>query len=155
MRLVNLNCPNCNAAMQVNGEQKNLFCPYCGSQFAVDDEVNHIEYDNAEQAGYEFEKGRQRAQAEQRAQASAAPPPPKKRKTWLWVLGWIFFFPIPLTIIIARSQKLGKTAKIIILCVLWAFVLLLGLAADSGEPANPQTDQPAATAGFVQTLSLE
>lgn len=25
--------------------------------------------------------------------------PQKKRKTWLWVLGWIFMFPLPLTIL--------------------------------------------------------
>ncbi|MBQ6381394.1 MAG: zinc ribbon domain-containing protein [Clostridia bacterium] len=131
MRLVSLNCPNCNAAMQADAAQKELFCPYCGSKFAVDDEVNHIQYDNAEQAGYEFEKGRQRAQAEQ--QAISQPQPQKKRKTWLWVLGWIFFFPIPLTIIIVRSQKLNKTAKIILLCVLWALFLLLGFA---GEKEN-------------------
>ena len=34
--------------------------------------------------------------------------PPRKRKTWLWVLGWLFVFPLPLTILLLRNQKINK-----------------------------------------------
>ena len=148
MKLIDLSCPNCKATMQIDDTAKAVFCPYCGSKFAVDDETKHIHYDNAEQAGYEFEKGRQRAQAEQQAYRTyyANPPQPKKKRhTLLWVLGWIFFFPIPLTIIIARSKKLNKTAKIIMISVLWGALLLLGFFG--------KTD--AATASVANTAQIQ
>lgn len=57
-------CPNCGASLQVDADQKNLTCNYCGNSLYVDDEFKHVQYDNAEENGYQFEKGRQRAQAE-------------------------------------------------------------------------------------------
>ena len=30
---------------------------------------------------------------------------PQKRKTWLWVLGWIFFFPAPVMVLIWRKKN--------------------------------------------------
>ena len=33
------------------------------------------------------------------------PMPAKKRRTWLWVLGWIFCYPIPLTILLFRGIR--------------------------------------------------
>ena len=47
-----------------------VFCSYCGAALPVDDEIHKVQLDGAEKAGYEFEKGRQRAQAEV-AQASS------------------------------------------------------------------------------------
>ena len=52
-------------------------------------------------------------------------PQKRKRKTWLWVIGWIFAFPIPLTILMIRNQKLNKILKIIIIAVAWLFYLLI------------------------------
>ena len=49
--------------------RKMAFCSYCGAALPVDDEIQKVQLDGAEKAGYEFEKGRQRAQAEA-AQAS-------------------------------------------------------------------------------------
>ncbi|MDO5713688.1 MAG: hypothetical protein Q4Q07_04580 [Tissierellia bacterium] len=34
----------------------------------------------------------------------------EKSNTWLWVLGWIFCFPIPLTILLVRSEKAREMA---------------------------------------------
>ena len=45
-----------------------------------------------------------------------------------WVLGWIFIFPIPLTIIISRNKKLKTGAKIGIIAAAWIVYLLMGLA---------------------------
>ena len=66
MKVVNLNCPNCGATLQVDGDSRNLKCEYCGNALFLDDEVNHVKIENPEQVGYDFEKGRQRAQAEHR-----------------------------------------------------------------------------------------
>ncbi|MBR2559339.1 MAG: hypothetical protein IKE37_02775 [Firmicutes bacterium] len=38
---------------------------------------------------------------------SARPP---KRRTWLWVLGWIFIFPVPLTVILLRKKDMSPAS---------------------------------------------
>lgn len=64
MKLINMNCPNCGAQMELDDEKKHAICSFCGTNVLIDDEVQHIKYDNAEETGYSFEKGRQRAQEE-------------------------------------------------------------------------------------------
>ena len=65
MKLTSLKCPNCNCTMQVNPEKKEVECVYCGTKFAIDEEKQLLQINNAEQLGYEFEKGRQKAKEEQ------------------------------------------------------------------------------------------
>lgn len=145
MKIVNMVCPNCGASLHVDVDQKNLTCNYCGNSLYIDDGVKHIQYDNAEEAGYQFEKGRQRAKAEASGahrQTTRMNPgqPPKKRKTWLWVLGWICIFPVPLTILMIRNQKLSKPVKIGIIAVAWIVYLLIGSSGgksgDNKETSN-------------------
>ena len=61
MKLVTFACPACGAQLTVDLAKKQASCQYCGATFPIDDEAQHVRYDNAEQAGYEFEKGRRRA----------------------------------------------------------------------------------------------
>lgn len=149
MKIVSMVCPNCGASLQVDADQKNLTCSYCGNGLYVDDEVKHVQYDNAEETGYQFEKGRQRAQAEatrvqQQTFNMNFGKPPKKRNTWLWVLGWIFIFPVPLTILMLRNQKLSKPVKIGIIVVAWIVYLIIGLAGggsgDNKDSSNANTE---------------
>lgn len=128
MKLSRMVCPNCGASIQVDTDKKHITCKYCGSSIGIDDGVKHIQYDNAEQAGYEFEKGRQRAQEERNAinyVYSKTQQP--KRKTWLWVLGWICIFPLPLTILMVRSQRIKKPVKIAVIAVAWIIYLLIAI----------------------------
>ena len=62
MKLVSMTCPSCGANIQVDTEKKLCFCMYCGAQVLIDDEKHHVVYDNAEESGYQFEIGRQKAQ---------------------------------------------------------------------------------------------
>lgn len=149
MKIVSMVCPNCGASLQVDADQKNLTCSYCGNGLYVDDEVKHVQYDNAEETGYQFEKGRQRAQAEatrvqQQTFNMNFGKPPKKRKTWLWVPGWIFIFPVPLTILMLRNQKLSKPVKIGIIVAAWIVYLIIGLAGggsgDNKDSSNANTE---------------
>ncbi len=132
MKLTALNCPSCGARLQVDPERIQVFCSYCGAQIHIDDEVRRfehkIEYSNAEEAGYQFEKGRQRAMAEAaRQSASVSPrpstpqgqPAPAKRKTWLWVLGWIFIFPVPFTILMLRKKDLNPAIRYGVIAIAW------------------------------------
>ena len=149
MKIVSMVCPNCGASLQVDADQKNLTCSYCGNGLYVDDEVKHVQYDNAEETGYQFEKGRQRAQAEatmvqQQTFNMNFVKPPKQRKTWLWVLGWIFIFPVPLTILMLRNQKLSKPVKIGIIVAAWIVYLIIGLvgggSGDNKDSSNANTE---------------
>jgi len=62
MKLLNVHCTNCGAAMKVSENAKVITCEYCNQDFILDDEVKRFMLTNAEQAGYDFEKGRHRAQ---------------------------------------------------------------------------------------------
>ncbi len=64
MKLIELECKNCGATLKVDENTENVNCPYCNATYKIDDEVKHIQYDNMENSGYEFEKGRIKAQEE-------------------------------------------------------------------------------------------
>lgn len=65
MKLVELRCKNCGSSLEVSENEKEIVCRYCNTTFRMDDEVQHVKYDDMEQAGYDFEKGKIRAQQEQ------------------------------------------------------------------------------------------
>ena len=120
MQLVEMTCPSCGADLKLDADNVRAVCEYCGSEVLVDVAGRR----DAEQEGYEFEKGRQRAMAEYA--------PPRKRSTWLWVLGWIFIFPGPVTILALRS-KLKSWQKAAIIILVWAAYLAIGLYGDKKE----------------------
>ena len=139
MKLVDFKCPNCQSGIKADTDSRTAACEYCGSTFAIDDEsfTVNVNLSGQEEAGYQFEKGRQRAQAEAKSIAAAIKqtPPQKKRKTWLWVLGWIFIFPIPLTILMLNSPKtknIDSRARIGIIVVGWLIYLAIGLSGVGG-----------------------
>lgn len=178
MRLIDTTCKNCGANLQVDLENNSLFCSHCGAQLLVDEEVQHIVCDNAEDAGYQFEKGRQRAQRE----AGSNPrthnnsKPHKRRLVWLWVIGWILIFPLPLTILMVRNKKINIILKIGIIAVSWLLYLIIGLSGTSNsdtaetntttlsdasltnvyvESDSEQTQLPSETVNTEPSVSLE
>ena len=66
MKLISIVCPNCGAKLQTTANAKMLTCDYCNNDVMIDDEVKRVCLADAEQAGYEFEMGRQRAMKELR-----------------------------------------------------------------------------------------
>lgn len=155
MRLIDASCPHCGASLKIDADMSQAVCEHCGAQILIDDEVQHVQYDNAEEAGYKFEKGRQRAQAEAGRQqqhttytVQVVPSKPKKRRTWLWVLGWLFVFPIPLTILLLRKKDMKPALKYGIIAAAWIVYLIIGLSGgskDNDTSAQLQTDVPAVT----------
>ena len=44
MKLHKLTCPNCNGTLEIDiDNRKQIFCPYCGQKFLIDDGRIHIE----------------------------------------------------------------------------------------------------------------
>ena len=73
--------------------------------------------------------------------------PQPKRKTWLWVLGWIFIFPVPLTLIMLKKKDMKPAIKYGVIAAGWIVYLLIGIfggdSDKSGETANIETaNQP-------------
>ena len=50
-----------------------------------------------------------------------------------WVLGWIFIFPVPLTILILRSKTLKPVLKVLIIALAWIVYIAIGESADEEE----------------------
>ena len=134
MKLVDAACPHCGASLKIDSDSKNAVCKYCGASFLIDDEVKHVRYDNAEEAGYEFEKGRQRAKEEARQKAQAerrkysqtepkkthyaarttqySEPERTKRRAGIGCLGWlIVFLVLGLIIVFSVYSRSGRAKK--------------------------------------------
>lgn len=135
MRLINMTCPGCGSQLKVDADEKQAKCEFCGKTMLIDDGVQHIQYDNAESAGYEFEKGRQRAIAETNNMIINSNNK-TKRKTWLWVLGWIFIFPVPLTLVLIKKDSLDKKIKYGILAAAWVLYFIFVIAAYKNPNRN-------------------
>lgn len=136
MKLVELKCKNCGATLKVDPESEEITCKYCQTTFKLDDEVKHVKFDNMEQNGYEFEKGRIRAQQESKNYSTSVSysQPQKKNNRTLWlILAWIFLLPFTATYFIAKSDKLDKKKKIIIIAIMWIVFLIIGWTSSSQE----------------------
>lgn len=70
---------------------------------------------------------------------------PKKRKTWLWVLGWVFIFPVPLTILMLRKKDMKPAIKYGIIAAAWIIYLIIGLGGNSSNK-TPSPDNTAVVA---------
>ena len=154
MKLVELSCPHCGAHLKVDPSNKQATCEHCGAALLIDDEVQRVQYDNAEEAGYKFEKGRQRAHAEAN-QTRQAPQsqPTKKRRTWLWVLGWLFIFPLPLTILLLRKKNMKPVIKYSIIAVAWIVYLIIALASGKNNNGTTRSTQTEVT-GNIKKLEM-
>ena len=141
MKLITMTCPHCGAILKIDSENKSAVCEYCGSTLLIEKNEADSMLDNAEEAGYKFEKGRQRAQSEALINNnSQQAPPTKKRRTWLWVLGWIFIFPVPLTILMLRKKDMKPALKYGIIAAAWVLYIILIIIGNTGDSEKSQTD---------------
>lgn len=63
----------------------------------------------------------------------------KPRKTWLWVLGWIFIFPVPLTILMLRKKDMNSILKIAIIVIGWLVYFAIGYGGGAGQTTTTST----------------
>ena len=135
MKLIELSCPRRGAVLKVDPSNTQAHCEHCGAVLLIDYEVRTIRVEDAEEVGYNFEKGRQRAQAEANRASSSSQthytPPPgddyreppkynpprerpaepvepvkKERRPWVWIF-WIlgWIFIFPLPLAMVMSTK--------------------------------------------------
>lgn len=148
MKLLEMKCKNCGALLKVEEDAKYIECQYCNTKYKLDDEVQHIKYDDMEKSGYEFEKGRIRAQQEQkRAQSNYNnlnnvnnTSKKKNNKTFWLILAWIFLLPFTATYFIAKNNKLDKKKKIVIIAIMWVIFLVIAYANPSENIKDTQSN---------------
>lgn len=134
MKMIKMICPQCGGSLEVSEDAKQARCPFCNTGMLIDDEIKHIQFDNSMQAGYEFEQGRMRAQhdaamrqraiEQERIKAQQEYARKQKNLKW-WILGWIFFFPIPLTVLIVKTKKLKPVWKVVLLTAFYGSLVLI------------------------------
>ncbi len=138
MKLVEMKCKNCGAKLEVEENTNDINCQYCHAHYKLDDEVKHVQYDNMEQSGYDFEKGRLRAQQEHslsnnKTNMTYGNNDVKKKHGLIYYLLFICFFPFVITYYVIKSEKLSKKAKIGILAALWSLIIIAGIASEKEE----------------------
>lgn len=162
-----MKCPNCNAEL---GSKR--ICDYCGSQISIDsikeqELMNKKGCPKCNSTNIQF---RRENQGEIRGKKSkkviyktvgfckdcgATWTPPEevkpKRKTWLWVLGWIYIFPIPLTIIMLKNTKLVKWLRMTIIAIAWLLYIgfFISVATAEDTSANVSNESTTSQASIV------
>lgn len=158
MKLLEMKCKNCGALLKVEEDAKYIECQYCNTKYKLDDEVQHIKYDDMEKSGYEFEKGRIRAQQEQkRAQSNYNnlnnvnnTSKKKNNKTFWLILAWIFLLPFTATYFIAKNNKLDKKKKIVIIAIMWIIFLVIAYANPSENIKDTQSNNQNQTETHIE-----
>ena len=109
-------------ALKIENGASQVSCKYCGSSFIVD--------------------GASAAAPVPTPSPAAAPQPAGNKNTVWWVLGWIFIFPVLLTILILRSKTLKPVLKVLIIALAWIVYIAIGESADE-EEKNTDGDEKA------------
>lgn len=78
--------------------------------------------------------------------------PLKPRKTWLWVLGWIFVFPLPLTILMLRKKEMKPLLKYGIIVIGWLVYFVIASGSQS-DKASSSSAGGASESGYASLAS--
>lgn len=123
MAQVSLKCSQCNGDMTFDSNRKVFICKYCGNVESVD-ESDDVQIQRIKSQAYkDVEMARQQTEL-QKEQMYYDEERKKKNLVW-WVLGWICFFPVPLTILIWRNKEMDKKTKGILTAAVWIGVLIV------------------------------
>ena len=93
---------------------------------------------------------------------SAYPNSQRNKKTWLWVLGWLFLFPLPLTILLLRNKTMNPKVKYSVIAVAWVLFLLIGIfgntseveSADNNKESGRNAESSLAAESNIQSLAF-
>ena len=151
-----MKCPNCGAEIGTNKK-----CDYCGTTISLDmlREQEQINKEGCPKCGSTNIQFKRENQGEIKSKKQnrvvhvtvgyckdcgytwyPQGEEPKKRKTWLWVLGWIFIFPVPLTILLLRKKDMNNGLKYGLIAAAWIVYLLIGFAGNSNDETADTAD---------------
>ena len=165
-----MKCPNCGAEIQNSRK-----CNYCGAQISYaqlreQEQLNKAGCPRCGSSNVQFSRenhgeitGKQQKKIIHRTVGfckdcghtwypEGTENASKKSKTWLWVLGWIFIFPVPLTILLLRKKDMKPALKYGIIAASWIVFLLLGAGDRSSQSRNtPELNQPVSQQDILVT----
>ncbi len=162
-----MKCPHCGAEIE-----NTKFCEYCGSQITAEmrKEQEQLNKKGCPKCGSSNVTFRRENQGEVNGKKAKqivhrtvgvckdcgetwfTDSEVKKRKTWLWVLGWIFIFPLPLTILLLRKKEMNQYLKYGIIAVAWIVYAVLVING-GGKDSKPAVDEPVQTTGFWEQIT--
>ncbi len=170
-----MKCPNCGAEIKNNSK----FCEFCGSAISTEmrreqEQLNKAGCPKCGSTNISFSREKQ---GEIRGKGGTAVvrstvgmckdcgytwqtdsgiKKPKKRKTWLWVLGWIFIFPVPLTILMLRKKNMKPAVKYGIIIVAWLIYIMIAISGNSENTTTPASDnQPVQNTAISATIEAQ
>lgn len=174
-----MQCPNCGGEIPSNSKK----CEFCGSQITVNmqrqqEQLNKPSCPNCGSSNVTFNREKQ---GEVRGKKGTAvvrstvgmckdcghtwrvggSQPVKQRKTWLWVLGWIFIFPVPLTILMLRKKDMKPALKYGIVAAAWIVYLLIAFAGGGSDSTDSTSSTTSAevssetTEPVVEPITVE
>ena len=152
-------CTNCGGELTVDPSQETAVCQYCGASFVVSKavqnyNVTHNSYttnvinDNRKSAfeamlDYRNEQEERKYRIAEENRKRRESEKKKRNHTILWVLGWIFIFPVPLTILMLRKKDLDNKIKYGIIAAGW-IVYIIMLAVSGGNGSSSSEDSSSA-----------
>lgn len=134
MARITYTCPYCGAKFEADSSKESVKCPYCDSEVnlkgpaessAIEGRSDTSSKKPVDKPWGSFDPAKDTwAKAQEQFKNNAN----KKGKKYLglWILGWIFCFPIPLTILLLRSKRLEPKVKYSLVAALWIVVLVIG-----------------------------
>lgn len=146
-------CAYCGSAVEQEAEENNYkCCPRCGSknvnfkreQVRQSKRISGGDYYSAsgyntigfcEECGYTWDP-----LAKTKSKKRLNLPKMKNPKIIWWILGWLCIFPVPLTILLLRNDKMKNVVKYSLIAVAWTVYLFIGLNGrdnDNKEVSNP------------------
>ena len=139
-------CPICGKEMSGNS------CNFCGytAPGAAQPQPQPQQYQQFQQPPPQYYQ----QPGQQPMYQQPVPQPPKKKHTLLWVLGWIFIFPVPLTILMLRNKKLDNKLRYGVIAAGWTVYLIFALVGRVGNSSSHETlpvDDTASTAVTATT----
>lgn len=152
MKLVELKCKNCGAVLKVQPDSIDIHCDHCKANYRLDDEAQHIKYDDMEKAGYDYEHGRIKARQEheeerrrqkfEAQQAAIKAKKDAKMRKWT-ILAWIFLFPFMFSYWLWTRSIMEKKYKIILTISVWLLFIIIATSSsvnNSNSPSTGKTD---------------
>ncbi len=164
-KFVPAKCTNCGGELTVDPSQENAVCEYCGASFIVSKavqnyNVTHNSYTtnvvNDRRKGaleavldYKNEQKERKYRMANEARERREAEKKKRNHLILWILGWLFIFPVPLTILMLRNKTLDKRIRYGIIAAGWIVYLIFFFVHRSGSNEAVQTDSSLADTSSV------
>lgn len=120
-------CPNCGATFDLSDNISSVECQYCHTNVLIDDnsiDIN-LKMENAEEIGYNLEKGRLHAISEEHDRLSKEISNKVKKQRIIKLLKWVLFFPVLIPYNIVFNRKLDFETKFIALFIIFMIILII------------------------------